>query len=166
MVRILVLHGPNLNLLGTREQSIYGSTTLDEINAAIAQAAEGLDIEVDTRQSNMEGELVTWIQKARTGYHGIIINPAAYTHTSVAIRDALAAVALPTVEVHLSNIYQREEFRHHSYIAGVAMAQLSGFGPAGYLLALQGLLEHLLEQGAKTGAATSKPVRRTRRRNA
>ena len=163
MVRILVLHGPNLNLLGTREQSIYGSTTLDEINAAIAQAAKGLDIEVDTRQSNMEGELVTWIQKARTGYHGIIINPAAYTHTSVAIRDALAAVALPTVEVHLSNIYQREEFRHHSYIAGVAMAQLSGFGPAGYLLALQGLLEHLLEQGIQTGAAEPKRVRRARR---
>ena len=166
MVRILVLHGPNLNLLGTREQSIYGTTTLDEINAALAQAAKGLDIAIDTRQSNIEGELVTWIQEARTRHHGIIINPAAYTHTSVAIRDALAAVALPTVEVHLSNIYQREAFRHHSYIAGVAMAQLSGFGPAGYLLALQGLLEHLLEQGAKTGAATSKPVRRTRRRNA
>ena len=107
------------------------------------------------------------IQEARTGYHGIIINPAAYTHTSVAIRDALAAVALPTVEVHLSNIYQREEFRHHSYIAGVAMAQLSGFGPAGYLLALQGLLEHLLEQGTNTGTAASrKPARRTRRRTA
>jgi len=166
MVRILVLHGPNLNLLGTREQSIYGTTTLDEIDSAIAQTAESLNIEVDTRQSNMEGELVTWIQEARTGYHGIIINPAAYTHTSVAIRDALAAVALPTVEVHLSNIYQREAFRHHSYIAGVAMAQLSGFGPAGYLLALQGLLEHLLEQGTKAGGAASKAVHRTRRRKA
>ena len=166
MVRILVLHGPNLNLLGTREQSIYGTTTLDEINAALAQAAKGLDIAIDTRQSNIEGELVTWIQEARTRHHGIIINPAAYTHTSVAIRDALAAVALPTVEVHLSNIYQREAFRHHSYIAGVAMAQLSGFGPAGYLLALQGLLEHLLEQGLKTGAAASSPARRTRRRRA
>lgn len=166
MVRILVLHGPNLNLLGTREPSVYGSTTLDEIDAAIMQTAESLNITVDIRQSNMEGELVTWIQEARTGFHGIIINPAAYTHTSIAIRDALAAVALPTVEVHLSNIHQREEFRHRSYIAGVAMAQLSGFGPAGYLLALQGLLEHLLEQGGKTGATASKPTRRTRRRKA
>lgn len=166
MVRILVLHGPNLNLLGTREQSIYGTTTLDEIDEAITQAAESFGIEADIRQSNTEGELVTWIQDARTGYHGIIINPAAYTHTSIAIRDALAAVALPTVEVHLSNIYQREEFRHRSYIAGVVMAQLSGFGPAGYLLALQGLLDHLVEQNPKIGAAAAKPARRSRRRTA
>ena len=164
MVRILVLHGPNLNLLGTREQSIYGSTTLDAIDAAISGLAEELGIEVDIRQSNAEGELVTWIQEARTGYHGIIINPAAYTHTSIAIRDALAAVDLPTVEVHLSNIHQREEFRHRSYIAGVALAQIAGFGPTGYTLALRGLLEHLSAQGTKAGKAGSKETRRTRRR--
>ena len=100
-------------------------------------------MEVDLRQSNSEGELVTWIQEARTEYHGIIINPAGYTHTSVAIRDAIAAVGLPTVEVHLSNIHQREEFRHRSYIAGVALGQITGLGPAGYLLALRGLHDHL-----------------------
>ncbi|MFO0705477.1 MAG: type II 3-dehydroquinate dehydratase [Nitrospira sp.] len=164
MVRVLVLHGPNLNLLGNREQSIYGTTTLDAIDVAISRAAEDLRIEVDIRQSNSEGELVTWIQEARTGYHGIIINPAAYTHTSIAIRDALAAVNLPTVEVHLSNIHQREEFRHQSYVAGVALAQISGFGPTGYLLALQGLAEHLSGRSAKTAEGLSKTARRSRRR--
>lgn len=166
-MQILVIHGPNLNLLGSREPGVYGATTLAQIDADLQQFAANAGAALESFQSNHEGALVDRIQAAgRDGTRFIIINPAAYTHTSVAIRDALAAVALPTVEVHLSNIYQREEFRHHSYIAGVAMAQLSGFGPAGYLLALQGLLEHLLEQGAKTGAATSKPVRRTRRRNA
>ena len=143
MLRILVLHGPNLNLLGTREQSIYGSESLDSINAALSRLAEDLGVEVDIRQSNSEGELVGWIQDSKTGYQGIIINPAAYTHTSIAIRDALAAVGLPTVEVHLSNIHQREPFRHHSHIAGVALGQISGLGPAGYLLALRGLHDHL-----------------------
>jgi len=165
MVRVLVLHGPNLNLLGTREQSIYGSISLDAINASISGLAEELGIEVDIRQSNAEGELVTWIQEARTGYHGIIINPAAYTHTSIAIRDALAAVSLPTVEVHLSNIHQREEFRHRSYIAGVALAQIAGFGPAGYTLALRGLLAHLSVSAAKMVKTGSKETRRTRRRS-
>lgn len=164
MVRVLVLHGPNLNLLGTREQSIYGSTTLDAIDAAISELAEALGIEVDIRQSNTEGELVTWIQAARTGYQGIIINPAAYTHTSIAIRDAIAAVNVPTVEVHLSNIHQREEFRHRSYVAGVALAQIAGFGPAGYTLALRGLSEHLAAQGTKAGTAGLKQPRRPRRR--
>jgi 3-dehydroquinate dehydratase-2 len=143
MLRILVLHGPNLNLLGTREQSIYGSESLDSIDAALSRLAEDLGVEVDIRQSNSEGELVGWIQDSKTGYQGIIINPAAYTHTSIAIRDALAAVALPTVEVHLSNIHQREPFRHHSHIAGVALGQISGLGPSGYLLALRGLHNHL-----------------------
>lgn len=147
MVRILVLHGPNLNLLGTREQSIYGTTTLDEIDAAIAQTAESLNIEVDTRQSNVEGELVTWIQEARTGYHGIIINPAAYTHTSVAIRDALAAVALPFVEVHLSNIHKREAFRHHSYVSELALGVICGLGPQGYRYALMHALDHVRAAG-------------------
>ena len=146
MLRILVLHGPNLNLLGTREQSIYGSQSLDSIDAALSKLAEDLGVEVDIRQSNSEGELVGWIQDSKTGYQGIIINPAAYTHTSIAIRDALAAVSLPTVEVHLSNIHQREPFRHHSHIAGVALGQISGLGPAGYLLALRALNDHLSTQ--------------------
>lgn len=143
MLRILVLHGPNLNLLGTREQTIYGSESLDSIDAALSRLSEDLGIEVDIRQSNSEGELIGWIQDSKTGYQGIIINPAAYTHTSIAIRDALTAVGLPTVEVHLSNIHRREPFRHHSHIAGVALGQICGLGPAGYLLALRGLHEHL-----------------------
>ena len=143
MVRIRVLHGPNLNLLGSREPSIYGTMSLDAMDSAILKLAEELAVEVDLRQSNSEGELVGWIQEARTGYDGIIINPAGYTHTSVAIRDAIAAVGLPTVEVHLSNIHQREEFRHRSYVAGVAIGQISGLGPTGYLLALRGLHDHL-----------------------
>lgn len=146
MLQILVLHGPNLNLLGTREQSIYGSQSLDSIDASLTKLADELGVAVDIRQSNSEGELVTWIQESGSGYHGIIINPAAYTHTSIAIRDAIAAVGLPTVEVHLSNIHQREPFRHHSHVAGVALGQISGFGPAGYLLALRGLHEHLSGQ--------------------
>jgi len=164
MVRVLVLHGPNLNLLGTREQSIYGSTTLEAIDAAISELADELGVAVDIRQSNIEGELVTWIQDARTGYQGIIINPAAYTHTSIAIRDAIAAVNVPAVEVHLSNIHQREEFRHRSYIAGVALAQIAGFGPTGYTLALRGLSEHIAKQGTTAGTARLKQARRPKRR--
>ena len=143
MLRIRVLHGPNLNLLGTREQSIYGTLSLDALDSAITELAEELAVKVDLSQSNSEGELVTWIHEARTGYDGIIINPAAYTHTSIAIRDAIVAVGLPTVEVHLSNIHQREEFRHRSYVAGVAIGQIAGLGPTGYLLALRGLHDHL-----------------------
>ena len=143
MLRIRVLHGPNLNLLGAREQSIYGTQSLHALDSAITQLAKELTVKVDMSQSNNEGELVTWIQEARTKYDGIIINPAAYTHTSIAIRDAIAAVGLPTVEVHLSNIHQREEFRHRSHIAGVAIGQICGLGPTGYLLALRGLHDHL-----------------------
>ena len=164
MVRVLILHGPNLNLLGTREQSIYGTMTLDAIDASLSQLGEELGIEVDIRQSNDEGELVTWIQEARSGYQGIIINPAAYTHTSIAIRDALAAVNLPTVEIHLSNIHQREEFRRQSYVSGVALAQISGFGPTGYLLALRGLREHLSSRGSKPGGARVRSSSPTRKR--
>jgi 3-dehydroquinate dehydratase-2 len=153
MLRLLVLHGPNLNLLGTREESVYGTTTLETINATLRQLGDTLHVELDIRQSNHEGELVTWIQEARAGFQGIIINPAAYTHTSVAIRDALAAVQLPTVEVHLSNIHRREEFRRHSYVAGVALGQISGLGPMGYLLAVRGLVEHLSRPGQ--GSSTS-----------
>lgn len=154
MPRILVLHGPNLNLLGNREEAIYGTSTLSMINASLLELGAELQAELTIRQSNVEGELVTWIQEARNGYHGIIINPAAYTHTSVAIRDALAAVNLPTVEVHLSNIYRREEFRQHSYISGVALGQISGFGPDGYGLALRGLCQHVSGSGAKDHAPT------------
>ncbi len=152
MLRILVLHGPNLNLLGNREESIYGTATLAMIDASLMKLGGELGVDLVIRQSNLEGELVTWVQEARRGYHGIIINPAAYTHTSIAIRDALAAVDLPTVEVHLSNIYRREEFRRHSYISGVAVAQVTGFGPTGYLLALRGLCEQLCVSGS-TGSS-------------
>lgn len=154
MPRILVLHGPNLNLLGNREESIYGTWTLSMINASLLELGAELQAELTIRQSNVEGELVTWIQEARNGYHGIIINPAAYTHTSVAIRDALAAVNLPTVEVHLSNIYRREEFRQHSYVSGVALGQISGFGPDGYGLALRGLCQYVSGSGAKDHVPT------------
>jgi 3-dehydroquinate dehydratase-2 len=151
MLRVLVLHGPNLNLLGRREESIYGTATLRDIDASLQELSGELGVALDIRQTNLEGELVTWIQKARGIYQGIIINPAAYTHTSVAIRDALTAVDIPIVEVHLSNIYRREEFRRHSYISGVALGQISGLGPAGYLLALRGLCGHLSSNKLKPG---------------
>ncbi len=137
MIRILVLHGPNLNLLGSREQSIYGSTSLEEINLAIGQLARREGIHIETRQSNHEGELVMWIQEAKDNFDGLVINPAAYTHTSVAILDALLSVSLPVVEVHLSNLYKRETFRHHSYIASMAAGQICGFGADSYFLGLR-----------------------------
>ncbi|NGZ59622.1 MAG: type II 3-dehydroquinate dehydratase [Nitrospira sp. LK265] len=156
-MRILVLHGPNLNLLGHREESIYGRVTLDTIDTSLITLGGELGAELVIRQSNHEGELVNWIQEARRGYHGIIINPAAYTHTSIAIRDALAAVDLPTIEVHLSNIYRREEFRRQSYVSGVALGLISGFGAGGYLLALRGLCEQISTTGSKvfSGGSTS-----------
>lgn len=164
MLRIRVLHGPNLNLLGTREQSIYGTLSLDAIDSSITKLAKELSVKVDLRQSNSEGELVNWIHEARTGYDGIIINPAAYTHTSIAIRDAIAAVGLPTIEVHLSNIHQREEFRHQSYVAGVALGQIAGLGPTGYLLALRGLCDHLTASRRLKKAAAPAKARRTAKR--
>ena len=166
MLRILVVHGPNLNLLGAREQSIYGTLSLEALDSAITKLAKELAVEVNLCQSNSEGELVTWIQQARTRYDGIIINPAGYTHTSVAIRDAIAAVSLPTVEVHLSNIHQREEFRHRSYIAGVALGQIAGLCPTGYLLALRGLHDHLTasrrQEKTSTPAASRRKAKGTR----
>ena len=141
--RILVLHGPNLNLLGTREPGIYGSLTLEKINSLLEQEATKLNVGIAFLQSNHEGELVDAIQQALGKYQGIVINPAAYTHTSVALRDALAAVQLPTVEVHLSNIHQREPFRHHSYIAPIAIGQVSGFGAYSYHLGLLALVNYL-----------------------
>jgi len=141
--KILVLHGPNLNLLGTREPGVYGHTTLAGINQALTELAGELSVELRTLQSNSEGALVDAIQGALKDCQGILINPAAYTHTSVAIRDAIAATALPAVEVHLSNVHAREPFRSHSYIAPVAVGQISGFGPDSYLLGLRALVKRL-----------------------
>jgi 3-dehydroquinate dehydratase-2 len=138
-MNFLVLHGPNLNLLGVREPGIYGSDTLETINQTLRELARELGCDLTIIQSNHEGMLVDAIQTALGTADGILINPAAYTHTSVAIRDALAAVGLPTVEVHLSNIHRREEFRRHSYIAPVAAGQISGFGRDSYLLGLRAL---------------------------
>ncbi|MEM9924971.1 MAG: type II 3-dehydroquinate dehydratase [Cyanobacteria bacterium P01_D01_bin.50] len=140
---ILVLHGPNLNLLGQREPEIYGSLNLTDINALLIEEGRRLSAKVFAVQSNHEGTLVDAIHDALFKYQGIIINAGAYTHTSVALRDAIAGVNIPTVEVHLSNIYRREEFRHHSYIAPVVIGQISGFGAKSYLLGLQALVDHL-----------------------
>lgn len=137
--KILVLNGPNLNMLGVREPTIYGKDTLADVEALCRKTAKGLGVAVDFRQSNHEGELVTWIQEARGKMAGIVINAGAYTHTSVAILDALSLSELPVIEVHLSNVYRREPFRHKSYISPVARAVLCGFGAHGYALALEGL---------------------------
>lgn len=142
-LHLLVLNGPNLNLLGTREPQVYGSLTLANINSSLELEAQKLQVELSCLQSNMEGKLIEAIHSARESSQGIIINAGAYTHTSIAIRDALSAVKLPTVEVHLSNIYQREEFRHHSYIAPVAIGQISGFGADSYILGLHALVNYL-----------------------
>lgn len=136
-MKILIINGPNLNLLGKREPDIYGTFTLDEINARVAALAAELGTEVTFFQSNHEGELVQKIQDAMGVFQAIVMNPGAYTHTSVALRDAIVSTGIPVVETHISNIYRREEFRRHSYISGVAVGQISGFGPESYLLALR-----------------------------
>ncbi|HEY4486014.1 MAG TPA: type II 3-dehydroquinate dehydratase [Nitrospiria bacterium] len=153
--KILVLHGPNLNLLGTRETDIYGTATLEEINRQLQALAEKEHVDLTVEQSNSEGELVDRIQKASGRYGALVINAAAYTHTSLALRDAIASVGIPAVEVHLSNIYRREPFRHHSYIAEVAVGQISGFGVYSYLLGLMAAVHHL--RGASRSAAAGKP---------
>jgi 3-dehydroquinate dehydratase-2 len=141
--KILVIHGPNLNMLGKREPDIYGRQTLDEINAGLAARANELELELETFQSNYEGQIVEKIQQAHDTFDGILINPAAYTHTSVAIRDALVMLDIPVVEIHLSNINKREPFRHTSLIADIVQARIAGFGPHGYILALDGLAQIL-----------------------
>lgn len=141
-MKFLVINGPNLNMLGTREPEKYGTTTLSDIEKEITAHAKEKGVEVDFYQSNIEGEIVTAIQKAKGIYDGIVINPAAYTHTSVALRDAILAIELPTVEIHLSNIHTREEFRHHSYTAPVCVGQITGFGKFGYIMALDAIINH------------------------
>ena len=140
MRKILVIHGPNLNLLGTREVDVYGSVTIDDINKDLKKAAQAKKVTLEIMQSDHEGDIVEKIGKAKGRFDAILINPAAYTHTSVAIRDAISAVNIPTVEVHLSNIYSREEFRHTSLIAPVAKGQVTGFGKVSYLLGLEAIL--------------------------
>lgn len=150
MSSILVLHGSNLNLLGKREPGIYGAVTLEQINAQLVVEAASLGVRLLAQQSNHEGVLVDAIHAAWGVHDGILMNPGAYTHTSVALRDAIAAVGIPTVEVHLSNIYRREAFRHHSYIAPVAVGQISGFGAESYYLGLRALVRHLRQMAAPT----------------
>ncbi len=141
--RIFVVHGPNLNLLGEREPEIYGTTSLDEINTELASLAKESGAEVEFFQSNHEGALVDRIQEATSFADAILINPGGLTHTSVTLRDALAATTLPVVEVHLSNIFAREDFREHSFVSGIAVGVITGLGPSGYRMGLQALLEHL-----------------------
>ena len=139
-MKILFLNGPNLNLLGQRETDVYGRVTLAEIEAKVRQRAKKLGAEIDFRQSNLEGQLVGWIQEAKSKFDVIVLNAAAYTHTSIALRDAIAAVAIPTIEIHLSNIHAREDFRQKSVIAPVCCGQISGFGLNSYILAVEASL--------------------------
>ncbi|MEB3263850.1 MAG: type II 3-dehydroquinate dehydratase [Synechococcus sp.] len=148
-MRVLVLNGPNLNLLGLREPGLYGSSTLPQIDAALQEQAGALGVSLETFQSNHEGALVDRIHAARGAVDGILINAGAYTHTSIALRDALLAVAIPYVELHLSNVHARESFRHHSFLADRALGVICGFGPSSYRLALEGLVEQLRAREAQ-----------------
>ena len=159
--RILVIHGPNLNLLGTREPEIYGRATLAEIDAGLRERGERAGAEVDSFQANGEGEIVTRIQQARGAYDAIVINPAAYTHTSIAIRDAILAVGLPVIEVHLSNIHRREEFRQRSLISDVAVGQITGFGAESYLLGLRAAVRVIASSRSRS-LKTRRPLKARR----
>jgi len=149
-MKILVLNGPNLNLLGARQPELYGAVSLKEIEKNLKQLASKLGVELEFFQSNFEGELVDKIQSALGKYQGILINAGAYTHTSIAIRDALLAVKIPFVEVHLSNIFQRESFRHHSFLSDLALGVICGFGARSYFLGLEALVEYLKEQAKES----------------
>jgi 3-dehydroquinate dehydratase-2 len=140
---IFVLNGPNLNMLGTREPEVYGSETLSDIEAMCGKQAAQLGLDIDCRQSNHEAQLIDWVQEAHSAAQGIVINPGGLTHTSISLMDAIKAVDVPTIEVHLSNIHQREDFRHNSYIAKAALGAICGLGSAGYRFALQALAEQL-----------------------
>lgn len=144
---IAVLNGPNLNMLGLRQPDVYGHATLDDVEQICIQAAERLDVAIDFRQTNGEGELVSWVQECRGRANGIVINPAAYTHTSIALLDALYAVELPVIEIHISNIHRREEFRHHSYVSQVARGVICGLGVRGYAHALQAMADIIEDEG-------------------
>ena len=144
---VAVLNGPNLNMLGLRQPDVYGRDTLDDVEALCADAAERLGLAIDFRQTNGEGELISWVQECRGRAAGLVINPAGYTHTSVALMDAILAAEVPTIEVHLSNIHRRESFRHHSYVSRAALGVICGLGVRGYAAALTALAE-LLEEGA------------------
>jgi len=148
-MKILFLNGPNLNLLGKREPQIYGKATLVDIEAKVKESALKMGVEVEFRQSNLEGELVTWIQQAKGRFDRIVLNAAAYTHTSIALRDAIASIGIPTVEVHLSNIHAREEFRHRSLIAAVCEGQIAGFGVYSYILGLQAAVNVTVTQESR-----------------
>jgi 3-dehydroquinate dehydratase-2 len=143
---IAVLNGPNMNLLGLRQPKLYGTATLDDVEALCAERAEQLDLAIDFRQTNGEGELVSWVQECRARAHGIVINPAGFTTTSVSLMDALLAVELPVIEVHITNIHRREEFRQHSLVSRAALGVICGLGIGGYALALQAMAEHLETQ--------------------
>ena len=146
-MKILILHGPNLNLLGTREPEMYGSMTLDDINNKLVELGKGLGAEVKCLQSNHEGALIDALHDARTWANGVVFNPGGYTHTSIALRDAISAIQIPVVEVHLSNVYAREEFRHVSMISAVCKGKVAGFGWRSYVLGLRGLVDTLNETG-------------------